>query len=221
MILKESQMVIKESENAIKESQMVIESQMIIKKDYFCCFCAVGRKENRYSRELISYYMSIGVDKFVFIDNNLPDTEKFSDVLQDYIKNGTVDIIEMIGSGKFHSELFGILYDKYQNQCNWLTFFDFDEYLVLFSKEGKKLALKEYLSNQKFNNCEAIGFNWVNYGDNDLLYYDNRSSIERFTKPNFNDDTNRFVKSIIRGHLNKEVYSWKNKSSTNWRCKSM
>ena len=101
MVLKENQMVIKENENVTKESQMVIESQMIIKKDYFCCFCAVGRKENRYSRELISYYMSIGVDKFVFIDNNLPDTEKFSDVLQDYIKNGTVDIIEMIGRENF------------------------------------------------------------------------------------------------------------------------
>ena len=59
---------------------------------YFCCFCAMGKMENRYSRELISYYMSIGVDKFVIADNNLPNTEKFSDILQDYIKNGTVDI---------------------------------------------------------------------------------------------------------------------------------
>ena len=123
MVLKENQMVIKENENVTKESQMVIESQMIIKKDYFCCFCAMGRKENLYSKELISYYMSIGVDKFVFMDNNLPNTEKISDVLQDYIKNGTVDIIEMFGSGTGQAELFGIMYNKYQNQCNWLTFF--------------------------------------------------------------------------------------------------
>ena len=87
-----------------------------------------------------------------------------------------------------------------------VNFFWFDEYLVLFSEDGKELALKEYLSNQKFNNCEAIGFNWVSYGDNDLLYYDNRSSIERFTKPNFNDGANKFVKSIVRGHLNKKTF---------------
>ena len=143
--------------------------------------------------------MSIGVEKFVFIDNNLPNTEKLSDVLQDYINNGTVDIIEMLGSGIGHAEFFGIMYDKYQNKCNWLTFFDFDEYLVLFSEKGKELSLKEFLSNKKFDHCDAIEFNWVNYGDNNLLYYDNRTSIERFTEPNFDDYSNRFVKSIIRG----------------------
>ena len=47
---------------------------------YYCCFCSMGKKENLYSRELISYYMSIGVDKFVFGDNNLINTEKLSDI---------------------------------------------------------------------------------------------------------------------------------------------
>ena len=41
--------------------------------------------------------MNLGVDKFVFVDNNLPNTEKLSDVLQDYIDNGIVDIIEKFG----------------------------------------------------------------------------------------------------------------------------
>ena len=44
------------------------------------------------------------------------------------------------------------------------------------------------------------------YGDNGLVYYDNRPSIERFTKPDFNNYANRFVKSIIRGNLNKSVF---------------
>ena len=112
----------------------------------------------------------------------------------------------MLGSGIGHAEFFGIMYDKYQNKCNWLTFFDFDEYLVLFSEERKELSLKEFLSNKKFDHCDAIEFNWVNYGDNNLYYYDNRSSIERFTEPNFDDYSNRFVKSIIRGYLNKKVF---------------
>ena len=88
-VIKEKQIVTKESENQIvlKETQ----SQIIIKEGYYCCFCAIGRKENLYSRELISYYMSIGVEKFVFIDNNVPNTEKLSDILQDYINNGTVE----------------------------------------------------------------------------------------------------------------------------------
>jgi hypothetical protein len=58
----------------------------------------LGKKENLYSRQLISYYLNLGVEKFVFGDNNDPNTEKLSDVLQDYINNGTVDIIDIIGS---------------------------------------------------------------------------------------------------------------------------
>ena len=41
----------------------------------------MGRKENLYARELIEYYKTIGFDKFINNDNNLPNTEKFSDVL--------------------------------------------------------------------------------------------------------------------------------------------
>ena len=84
---------------------------------YYCCFCAMGKKENLYSRELISYYMSIGVEKFIFGDNNDPNTEKLSDVLKDYINNGTVDIIDIIGSSIGQSEFYGILYEKYKRRC--------------------------------------------------------------------------------------------------------
>jgi hypothetical protein len=53
------------------------------KFEYFFCFCGIGKKENLYSRQLISYYLNLGVEKFVFGDNNDPNTEKLSDVLQD------------------------------------------------------------------------------------------------------------------------------------------
>ena len=173
---------------------------------YYCCFCAMGKKENLYSRELISYYMSIGVEKFIFGDNNFPNTEKLADVLQDYINLGIVDIIEIFGSSIDQIEFYGKIYQKYKNKCKWLTFFDFDEYLVMYSKKGKKIALKEFLSNPIFNKCEAIQFNWLIYGDNGLVYYDNRSSIERFTKPDYDNNDNRLVKSMIRGNINKKVF---------------
>ena len=173
---------------------------------YYCCFCTVARRENRYARELISYYMNLGVEKFVFGDNNFPNTEKLSDVLQDYINNGTVDIIEIFGSSVAQGAFFGKMYEQYKEYCEWLAFFDFDEYLVMHFKKEKKIKLKEYLSNQIFDKCEAIEFNWLIYGDNGLVYYDNRPLIERFTEPNYNDPSNKFVKSIVRGNLNKTVF---------------
>ena len=60
--------------------------------EYFCCFCTMGKEENLYVRELISYYQKIGVEKFIIGDNNFLDSEKFTDVIQDYINNGIVDL---------------------------------------------------------------------------------------------------------------------------------
>ena len=74
----------------------------------------MGKMENLYSRELIEYYRSIGVEKFVFGDNNKPNTEKLSDDLQDYIKSGVVDMLEIFGSLIGQGEFYGIMYEKYK-----------------------------------------------------------------------------------------------------------
>lgn len=175
---------------------------------YFACFCSTARKENLYVRQLISYYINIGFEKFIFGDNNRPKTEKLSDTMQDYINNGTVDIINIFGSPMSQSEFFGNIYEKYKTQCEWISFFDFDEYLKILPNNYTNItiSIKEYLSNPIFSKCESIGINWLIYSDNNLLHYDNRTLIERFTSPNYNDIDNKFVKSIIRGNLNKKIF---------------
>ena len=55
----------------------------------------MGKEENKYTRELIEYYLKLGVEKFIFADNNNANTEKLSDVIQDYISKGIVDIYEI------------------------------------------------------------------------------------------------------------------------------
>ena len=44
------------------------------------------------------------------------------------------------------------------------------------------------------------------YTDNDLVYYDNRNLVERFTKPLYSHQANRFVKSIVRGNISEPVF---------------
>ena len=178
-----------------------------IKKDnYYACFVSLGRKENLYVRELIEYYLKLGVEKFILGDNNLLNTEKLSDIIQDYIDNGIVDIIELFNSSIGQSQFFNISYEKYNSKCKWLSFFDFDEYLEVHFKQGKNLVLKDFLSNEIFNKCEAIEFNMVFYTDNNLVHYDNRPLNKRFTEPYFESNANKFVKSIVRGSLNKTVF---------------
>ena len=88
----------------------------------------------------------------------------------------------------------------------WFLLFDFDEYLEVHFEKGKSLALNDFLTNEIFDKCEAILFNWVMYSDNDLIYYDNRPLNKRFTQPLFKDTANIYVKSIIRSGLNKTIF---------------
>ena len=178
------------------------------KFENFICFCVLGKKENLYARELVEYHKNIGYDKIIIVDNNKPNTEKFSDVLQDYINNGIVEIVNVIGNLINQGEFYRYLYEKYKKKCKWLNFFDFDEYLVIYPQKGKKVSVQEYLNNHRFDKCDVVSINWRMYGDNELLHYDNRTLIERFTKPLKEDSHNRFVKSIVRGNLKGPLYGF-------------
>ena len=175
----------------------------------FFCFCGMARHENIYTRELISYYLSIGTGKFIFGDNNDLDSEKISDVTQDYIKNGIVDIIDLRGQKIDQTDFYKDAYELYKNKCKWISFFDFDEYLVMHFDEKKNISVQEFLSNKIYSECESISINWLFMTDNNLVYYDKRPSIERFTEPNYKEWANLFVKSILRGGLNKTTFKRK------------
>ena len=182
-----------------------------IKKDnYFACFLAMGKQENKYAKELIQYYWNLGIEKFILGDNNLPNTEKLSDVLQDYIDEGIIDIIELFDSSLGLSDFYNITYEKYRTKCKWFLLFDFDEYLEVHFEKNKNLVLKDFLSNDIFNKCESILFNWLTYSDNNLLHYDKRGVLERFTEPYFISKANIYVKCLVRGGINKTVFIAKN-----------
>ncbi len=193
--------------NYLYDNNNTSEKQNEDELKYFACLCTIGKMENLYARFLVQYYRNIGFEKFIFVDNNQNNSQVLSDVLQDYINNGTVDIINHIGE-KFRGALYNEeIYQKYKNRCEWLGFFDFDEYLVMFSDEGKNITIKEYLTNPRYDNCEGIEINWVLYYDNDNPHYENKSLNERFTKPNFQNYDNRFVKSMVRGNLSKPIFT--------------
>ena len=57
------------------------------------CICTIGKKENLYIREFVTYYEKFGVDKIYLYDNNDEDNEHFEDVIADYIDKGFVKIL--------------------------------------------------------------------------------------------------------------------------------
>lgn len=172
-----------------------------LKYKYFFCFTSMGKLENKYVKELIEYYKNIGVDKFFLADNNNKNSEKLSDILNNYIIDGLLDIIDVKGIKKDQTQMFSEVYEKHKFECRWMSFFDFDEYLE-FRSINNTINIQNYFSKSKFEKCNVILINWVIFNDNNIAKYDNRSLNERFTNPLFYSESNKFVKSIIKGNLN-------------------
>ena len=164
------------------------------------CLCTLAKNENRYIREFVGHYEKYGVDKIFLYDNNDVEGEKFDEILNDYIKNGFVEVRDWRGKNK---SLMPIMNDCYQTNYqiyDWLIFYELDEYIHLSNFTN----IKPFLNLPKFKNCEVIYLNLICHTDNNLIYYDNRSLAERFPKtvPKYRKGGYRLeIKSILRGHI--------------------
>ena len=157
----------------------------------------MGKKENLYIKEFVDYYIKLGIDKIFIYDDNEPNTEKIFDIVGNLKQ---IKIYENIKNRiKKQSQAFNDCYKNNRNDYDWFLMIDMDEFLVIINN-----TLKNYLSNPIFNKCDFIKFHWVFPSDNNLLYYDNRSLFERF-KPPYTKSI--FIKSIIKGGINKLKYS--------------
>ena len=94
-------------------------------------------------------------------------------------------------------------FEVFKSKCKWMLYFDVDEYLEFVNKN---ITINNYLSQDRFNKCNVIKVNWVLFNNEDLLYYDNRTLQERFTKPTAVET----VKSIIinDSRINPWIKAW-------------
>ena len=200
------QNLIQNVENKIKEfnqNNQIVKVNANIKVG----LCVIGKKENLYAKEYVNYYKNLGYNHIFIYDNNDVNDEKFEDVLSKEISENFVTIINYRGyRGKLDRPQFDSYqdcYSKHSGEYDWLSFYDFDEFLFL--KEHKNI--QEFLSQEKFAQCINIKINWMTYSDNDLIYYEDKPVQERFTTPLPNDHSNQHIKSTVRGHLKKNYWS--------------
>ena len=168
--------------------------------------CCIGRLENRYVREYVTYYMNIGVDKIFIYDNNHDGEETFEEAIGDFVTNGFVSIINFRNKEAQQLKAYQDCYDKHKDEYDWLCFFDFDEFLTFKEKDEN---IKTFLGDACFANYNMIHINWLVYSDNDIVYYEDKPLTERFTKPvmpldfelTYNFPENNHIKTILRGGL--------------------
>lgn len=161
--------------------------------------CCIGRLENQYAVEYVKHYKSLGFDKIFIYDNNHDGEEYFEDVLQPFIDENFVEIIDFRNKEAAQLMAYNDCYSKHGNEYDWIAFFDFDEFLILVEDKD----IKSYLS--RFDTFQGVKINWMIYTDNDLIKNDGRGVLERFKTPmnydrciTYKFPENNHAKSIIR-----------------------
>ena len=184
----------------------------------------IGRLENRYAIEFVEYYKQLGIDNIFIIDNNFENEEHFEDVLQVYIDEGFVKLINKYRNvqgdikNNIQIKAYKEIYNQISKDYDWIFYCDFDEYLA-FKKDTN---IKEYLSRDCFKNYNQILIHWKIYSDNGLVYDDGRPCLERFTVSTTNKrfkvnrwfNENQYVKPIIRTKI-KDINICTNHNFTN------
>ena len=176
---------------------LIVESHKPIK----VALCCIIKYENLYLREFIEYYLKLGIDRIYIYDNN--DYERPELVIGDYVASNKVVIIDYRKEKECQTKAYNDFCKNYLKEYDWACFFDCDEFLTLNNYDN----IKQYLKQHIFDPYSYIILHWVNYTDNDLLYYDGRKVQERFTThtcPLWE------FKTILRNTKETQNVSWKN-----------
>lgn len=175
----------------------------IPKKDRIAV-CGIAKYENRYVREWVENYLSLGFDTVIIFDNNDIDGERFDEVISDYIDAGKVIVVDYRGKKSCQLAAYDECYKRFRDKYDWIAFFDLDEHLTLKCHANAK----EYLNSAIFDKTNIVHINWMCYGDSGNLRYEAKDCLSRFASPipydapwRYDFPENNHIKSIVRGGL--------------------
>ena len=155
--------------------------------------CTMAKLENLYIKEFVEYYEKLGIDNIFIYDDNDEGTERIKDVVPK-TKKIKVEVFENIKTRiKKQADAYTECYNNYKKLFDWFLMIDIDEYLKINNN-----TIRGYLSSPIFDKCDFIKIHWTLPTDNGLVYYDNRTLIERFSGP-YRECFH--IKSIIRGNI--------------------
>lgn len=136
--------------------------------------CAIMKNNFKYIREWIDHYLSLGVDTIIIYDNNdIDDKRKIPET-----PAGKVIVINVRGVWNAQLPAFNECYKKFNQNFDWIGFFDSDEYLIL----NKWRNVKEML--HEFDENDLLAIEWLNYDDMGVIKRNERITVNKFfTRP--------------------------------------
>ena len=180
------------------------------KKETKVCLCSIGKNENPYLNEFITHYKKLGYNHIFIYDNNDINGERMDSIVNN---SDFISIINYRGyRNKKDNSQYEAYYDCYNNnnrKYDWLSFFDFDEFLEILP-EGQ--TIQKFLENERYKKCQDIKINWLLYSsEKEVIYYEKKPLSLRFKKKLLDRGENILIKSTVRGGLVKNYWSrWEN-----------
>lgn len=141
--------------------------------------CAIAKQENLYLREWVEYYYNMGVTNIILYDNNNINGEYPHQVIGDYISSGFVIYKDVRGKYRYQVDSYNLCYEEYKGNYDWIGFLDIDEYWYL----RPDLTFDDFFSEERYPNALVLFLNWLNYGDNGKVHYENKPLLDRFPNP--------------------------------------
>lgn len=140
----------------------------------------IAKNEDNYIDEWINYHLKLGFDD-IFIYQNDWRYQNNHDRVKKYVIDGI----------NRQRDAYNHFVKTHGKEFEWTAFFDVDEFLVLKKHKNMKDFLGEY------SDLNALGVNWVLFGDNGHQKIDGEYSvIKRFTKRQ--NQVNHHVKCIVK-----------------------
>ncbi len=130
---------------------------------------AIFRDEAPFLKEWIEFHKLVGVQHFYLFNNC--STDNYASVLQPYINQGEVELIQWpYLAVSWENWLYKVQTDAYedcilrsQGKVKWLALIDIDEFLTPISSDNVPDILEDY---EEFG---GVGFNWKLFGHSGLL----------------------------------------------------
>ena len=158
----------------------------------------IAKNEIKYIEEWIYYHIKIGVSKIIIYDNSDNNELKYLEKtwenkilvipwVNSYIIkspfsnkrtfNGVVNNPNCEGSQIWAYENYILNYKKKNLMYKWVAFIDCDEFIQI----NNGMNIIDFLNSINFHEG-VLTVNWVHYGSNENIKYENKPVIERFTK---------------------------------------
>lgn len=142
-------------------------------KQYDLCICGIFKDEAPFLKEWITYHKIIGIQHFYLYNNN--STDNYSEVLKEFIDEGSVTLIEWpYAQGQISA--YRHFYDNYRHETQWVTFLDIDEFYC----PKKDRTLLEWV--KRHDKAPVLLVYWKMFGSGGILEHDNdRCVVEQYT----------------------------------------